>query len=83
MENLFSYNVSQECSACKWMEHKNIKVLEINPKPIYENNMCGLQIAIDQRIQEINKKCKRCSNKNLITNVITGPHLFIDIECLQ
>lgn len=28
MQNLFSYNVSQECSACKWMDHKNIKVLE-------------------------------------------------------
>jgi len=52
--------------------HKNIKVLQINPKPIYENNMRGLQIAVDQKIQELNKTCKRCDNENLITNFITG-----------
>lgn len=56
---------------------------KVNSKPIYKNNMRGLQIAVDQRIQEINKKCKRCANENLITNFTTGPHLFIDFECLQ
>lgn len=83
IENSFSYNVSQECSTCKWTDNKNIKVLEINPKPIYENSIRGLQIAVNQRIEETNKKCKRCANENLITNFVRGPHLFIDLECLQ
>jgi len=45
MENSFLYNVSQECSACKWIDHKNIKMLQINSKPIYENSKLGLQMA--------------------------------------
>jgi len=45
--------------------------------------MRGLQIAVDQKIQELNKTCKRYNNENVITNFITRPHLFIDLEYLQ
>jgi len=45
------------------MVHKNIKVIQISPKPVYENSMRGLQIAVDQKIQELNRTCKRCDNE--------------------
>lgn len=50
---------------------------------MYEYGMHGLEKALDEKIEVVNKKCRRCINDNVFINCTTGMHLFIDVECLQ
>jgi len=83
MQNISSYEMSQRCSTCEWANHENVAVIQIGTKAVYENGMRGLQEAIQQKLNHVDKICKQCTNNTVISTVATGAHLIIDVECLQ
>lgn len=72
----------QRCFTCEWTHKKNIEIVEINTTQIYEYGMRGLERALGEKLEAVNKKCSRCVN-NLSITFTAGMHLFIDVKCLQ
>jgi len=73
----------QKCSTCEWTNEECITIIETNTQPIYEHGMRGLQRALDEKVKDANKTCRRCINKDVLITLTRGAHVFVDIECLQ
>lgn len=82
LQDIPSYEISEHCSICEWVNQEKTALIQINTKPIYKQGIHGLQNALTDKTQNDNRKCKRCSN-NIASTFTPGMHLFIDIECLQ
>lgn len=55
MQDALSYEMLQRCSTCEWMHQEQITIIEINTKPMYKNGMRGLEKALDEKIEAVNK----------------------------
>lgn len=72
LKDEFSCKIHFNCLTCQYTENYTFPVLDINVKPFYIDNMSALERAINEQYSNSNKKCSRCTGKNIEHFIICG-----------